>query len=174
MREPLTFFVQGLPAGQPRVKATRRGNHAGVYTPTKIKNAKTGKTKAHPAYTWKLAIRAFIRKLPPQPLWDGPLRVDLTFYFPRPASHFRSNGTLKPNAPKWHVSKPDRDNSDKLVLDALTFKKLDHESAEAGLWADDNIVCDGRVQKLYTMTSGLFDEMQCASGCEITIREAGE
>lgn len=154
MRPPLEFFVAGLPKAQPRAKARAFGKFAQVYNP---------KT----ADDWKMIVRTEAQKAwresgNIQP-WTGPLCVNLTFYFPRPKNHFRSNGELKPNAPKWHTAKPDRDNSDKAILDTLT---------NLGIWQDDKQVCDGRIRKLYTQTSGLFDNLQCAAGCEIEIKEA--
>jgi crossover junction endodeoxyribonuclease RusA len=122
------------------------GKFARVYTP---------KT----ADDWKMIVRNEAGKAwdaTHGPVWEGPLRVDLTFYFPRPKSHFRANGVTKPTAPVWHTTKPDRDNSDKAVLDALT---------NLGIWYDDKQVCDGRIQKLYTNGT---------PGCRITIQEAGE
>lgn len=145
MRTPLSFFVVGLPKAQPRAKARAFGKFAQVYNP---------KT----ADDWKMIVRHEARRAweasgDASP-WTGPLRVDLSFYFPRPKSHLRSNGELKPSAPIWHVAKPDRDNLDKGVLDALT---------NLGLWADDKQVCDGRIRKLYSARQ---------PGCSITIFEA--
>jgi Holliday junction resolvase RusA-like endonuclease len=148
MRTPLKFFAIGIPKAQPRAKSCRFGKFSRVYNPA-------GKHD-----DWKMIVRAETQKawrasgdLTP---WQGPLCVNLTFYFPRPKNHFRSNGELKPNAPKWHTSKPDRDNSDKAILDTLT---------NLGVWGDDKQVCDGRIRKFYTYSGG-------PCGCEITIQEA--
>ena len=173
MRQPLTFFVQGFPAGQPRVKACKFGKHIRVYTPDSVKKS-DGSRKPHPASTWKKAVREAAKSAFTGPLFDQPICLNLTFYMPRPKSHFRSNGELKPNAPKWHTAKPDRDNLEKLVNDALTFKQLPDETKEFGVWTDDNLVCDGKVRKIYTQTSGLFATLQCASGVEVEIKKAGE
>lgn len=70
-----------------------------------------------------------------QPL-EGPLRVDIVAVFPRPS---RMVWKRKPMPRDYHVAKPDRDNIDKAVMDALTGK----------LWVDDCQVCDGRIQKFY-------------------------
>lgn len=136
-----------MPKAQPRAKARACGKFAQVYNP---------KT----ADDWKMIVRHEAQKawresghISP---WEGALCVDLTFYFPRPKGHYRSNGQLKPTAPKWHTSKPDRDNSDKAILDALT---------NLGLWHDDKQVCDGKIQKFYTNFAGTH-------GCEIKISEA--
>lgn len=79
-------------------------------------------------------------------LLEGPIRVEITAYFQRPKGHFKSgknSSTLKNTAPAWHTSKPDRDNMEKAVLDALT---------SVGVWRDDSQVCAGEVQKRYADT----------------------
>tara|TARA_R110000868_G_scaffold411042_1_gene701505 strand:- start:44 stop:541 length:498 start_codon:yes stop_codon:yes gene_type:complete len=158
MRPPLTFFVAGLPKAQPRTKARAFGKFAQVYTPKS-------------ADDWKMIVRNEARRAWEQSgnttPWEGPLRVDLTFYFPRPKNHFRSNGELKPSAPMWHTAKPDRDNADKSVLDALT---------NLGIWGDDKQACDGRIRKIYTHKTAFTDSMgnpiYSSPGCEIRIMEA--
>jgi len=52
----------------------------------------------------------------------------------------RSNGELEQNAPTFHTSKPDRDNVDKAILDALV---------SCGVLSDDKIVCGGQIWKRY-------------------------
>ena len=162
----ISFFVAGIPAGQPRARATAFGGHARLYTPKTIN--KDGFRREHPATSWKMCVRNEAEKAMREadqfePL-QGPLCVNLTFYFPRPKSHYKSRSAaartadappiLKPNAPKWHTTKPDRDNSDKACLDALT---------DLGVWHDDKQVCDGRIQKLYANKQ---------AGCLIEICEA--
>jgi Holliday junction resolvase RusA-like endonuclease len=144
MRPTLLFFAAGLPKATPRMKSRHMKKFTVLYTP-------------QDADDWKMIIRneaakVWVSNIP----WEGPLRVDLTFFFPRPKAHFRANGELKPNAPLWHTGKPDRDNSDKAVLDALT---------NLGIWGDDKQVCDGRIQKFYATAPGL-------PGCSIRISEA--
>jgi crossover junction endodeoxyribonuclease RusA len=146
MRPPLEFFCVGLPKPQPRAKARAFGKFAQVYNP---------KTSDD----WKMIVRNEARAAWEQSgnetPWEGPLRVDLTFCFPRPKSHFRANGELKPNAPTWHTTKPDRDNSDKAVLDALT---------NLGIWHDDKQVCDGRIVKQYWTSPGCKIRISQAEG----------
>lgn len=135
MFTPIEFWVSGVPKGQPRPKATRRGKHAGVYDPGT-------------ANEWKNLIFNQSRDVAPQEPLLGPLRVDLTFYFPRPAGHYRTGkhaGQLRDSAPIFHTSKPDRDNSDKAVLDQLGVLRF---------WTDDAQVCDGRIRKLYANPVG--------------------
>lgn len=75
---------------------------------------------------------------------DGSVRVDITAIFGRPAGHFgsgRNAGRLRPSAPRWPTTRTsfDRDNLDKLVLDALSRYAF----------RDDSCVVDGRVRKVY-------------------------
>jgi len=89
------------------------------------------------------------------------LRCDLTFYFPRPASHFGSGknaGKLKASAPARPTGKPDRDNLCKSTEDALT---------QAGIWWDDSQVTDGRIRKRYTAHGA-------SPGCRVEISEDSE
>jgi len=53
----------------------------------------------------------------------SPLRLDVTFVFPRPRSHYRTGrnaGQLKPSAPLYHDRRPDLDKLVRAVGDALT------------------------------------------------------
>lgn len=141
MRPPITFFVSGHPKGQPRARACRRGAHAGIFSPPD-------------ADGWKACVRNDWKALD-QPAWEGPLKVSLTFYFARPVGHFRTGKRaheLRDDAPRWHTKKPDRDNLDKAVMDALT---------NAGAWGDDCQVCDGRISKRFVY--GLSSPGVCIS-----------
>lgn len=142
MRAPITFFVTGSPKGQPRPRATRRGNHAGVYDPGT-------------ADAWKSAIRCDWKALG-EDLFATPVKVELRFIFTRPKSHLNKHGEPKLSAPKHHIQKPDVDNLAKAVLDALT---------DAGAWRDDNQVSHLSVRKAWDV-GGYY-----TSGCLIEISE---
>jgi len=134
--QPIEFFASGEPKGQPRARAfaMKRGDKTLVrmYDPATAEG-------------WKnqiaTAARPFILATPPL----GPVSLCLYFNFPRPKSHFRSNGPLRPNAPNWHTSKPDIDNCTKAVMDAL--KTL-------GFFKDDSQVCEKQVTKVYFANPG--------------------
>ena len=64
-------------------------------------------------------------------LHAGPVVLDLYCYLPRPK-------TFK-NKKRHHVRKPDRDNLEKGIKDAL----------KGIIWKDDSQVCDGRTRKMY-------------------------
>jgi len=131
------IYVPGVPRAQPRIKAFARGNHAHVYTPQ------------GPHQEWKQIVKDTAKKVaPPLPL-KGAIEINLTFFMPRPKSHYRTgknSNKLKDNAPKlWHIQKPDKDNLEKLVLDALKEIEFFHDDCQIcigstkKLWANDTI-----------------------------------
>ena len=132
----IRLIVKAVPVAQPRAKATSRGAHAAMYSPTTVKT-KAGR-KAHPIVAFKNAVRAAARGqgFQGENLIDSALRVDCCFVFPRPQRLLRKND---PKGRIPHTIKPDRDNLDKAVLDSLT-----------GLvWVDDCQASTGLVEKYY-------------------------
>lgn len=134
----LDLWIPCVPVAQPRPRASVRGRRAVVYDPP-------GKHKD---------LKQLI-KLHVIPEWDHgvlecPLEVDLFFVFPRPKSRVWKT---KPMPPYWHTSKPDKDNLEKLVFDAL----------EGICWKNDSQICSGDTKKW--VASGGFD-----SGLQITVR----
>lgn len=134
MTDPITFFVPGEPVPAPRPRGRIVNLPSGkpfihIYTPADDEKWK----KRIARHSWE----AVGRKL------SGPVRVDIEFLMPRPQDHFgtgRNAAILKDSAPHWHTIRPDRDNLDKPVLDALKNTKV---------FSDDCCVCDGRIQKRY-------------------------
>lgn len=150
MIQPIEFFVAGIPKGQPRPKAVRRGAHAGVYDPGT-------------ANEWKHQVHIFGSPSVPAAPLEGPLRVDLTFFFPRPKGHFKGKSTqqIKASAPRLHTSKPDIDNAAKAVFDQMTLMRF---------WKDDAQICDGRFRKCYASYD--WPDASARSGCAVRITEA--
>ena len=137
----LDFVALGIPKAQPRVKAFRRGNHAGVFDPGT-------------ADEWKLTVAAAARIAWDKVKFTGPLHLTLSFFMPRPKAHYRSNGEVKPMAPRWHESKPDADNLAKAVMDALT---------QLGIWIDDSQVVGLDIRKTYSERPGCLVFLSPAS-----------
>lgn len=133
----ITFTVFGSPIAQPRTKAQAFTNKA------------TGRTFAHvyepggkdsPARQWKADIKQEAIKWKPPAPYTGPVHLSITFLFPRPEY------LMKPKITEQtlpHTKKPDRDNCEKAVLDAL----------KGIFFVDDAQVCSGEVKKLYTEKS---------------------
>jgi Holliday junction resolvase RusA-like endonuclease len=72
-------------------------------------------------------------------LLDGELSLCVDFVMQRPRAHYRRNGQLKTNAPKFHTVKPDATKLTRALEDALT----------GIVWTDDARICDQRIRKPY-------------------------
>lgn len=138
--------VVGLPKGQPRARAFVRGGKAAVYDPGTAEG-------------WKSAVATAFKDLEGRAMHQ-PLEVMMTFYMPRPKSHYRTNGKLKESAPHFiYDKKPDFDNLEKAVADALTAIRV---------WIDDCQVVDSITLKRWEIP-GIE-----APGCNIRISELRE
>ena len=121
----ITFTIPTVPVAQPRQRHANIGGHLRNYIP-----------KDNPVWAFKAAAQmAAADAYQGQPL-DHPLCVDLVFVMPRPKSMVWKKRPM-PRAP--YGKKPDRDNLEKSLYDALNGL----------LWRDDSLICDGRVQKVY-------------------------
>jgi Holliday junction resolvase RusA-like endonuclease len=144
----ITFFAQGIPKGQPRPRAFAR--KFGAKWQARVYDAGT-------AECWKAQIAVAFRNQVERVGFaqlKGAVGMEIIFNFPRPKSHFRKNGELKPDAPNYHTSKPDIENCEKAVLDALT---------QLGAWIDDSQVCDLHSGKRYAIGNN--------AGASITIQQ---
>lgn len=149
MTEPIRITVPAVPVAQPRIKATAIKGRARVYTPSTI--GKGDDKRPHPIAAFKATLRMAATEAYSGPPLDGPLRVDVLLVFPRQSSKIWKTRDM----PRYrHVTKPDRDNLDKAVLDGL--KGL--------LFVDDCQVCSGEIDKWHA--SG--DEQP---HCEIVITD---
>jgi crossover junction endodeoxyribonuclease RusA len=142
----ITFTVSGLPKPQPRPRAFAR----------KMGNKFVARVfESGTAEGWKSLVALAAKPHTPPTPFVGPVLVNITFIFPRPNAHFRGNKPekgLRADAPQWHVNRPDRDNSDKAILDCLTQL--------GGFWRDDCQVCDGFIRKIYGVTPGAIIEIK--------------
>lgn len=113
-RPHIRFVVYGLP--QPR-----GSKNAFV-------NRKTGKaivTDDNPrSREWMNLVRdKAVLAMADQPLLDGPLKLGITFYLPRPKGHYgtgRNANIVRPSAPLFPASRPDATKLLRGVEDALT------------------------------------------------------
>jgi Holliday junction resolvase RusA-like endonuclease len=125
------FDVLGDPKGQPRPRA--------------FYNKKTGRAAVYEkgtAEAWKSDIAVAARSFLPASPIEGPVRLDITFVFSRPQRLMRAKD---PEGMIPHTAKPDRDNLDKAVMDALT---------NIGMFRDDSLVCSGLIEKFYSKKHG--------------------
>ena len=123
------FFVKGKPKAQPRPKARRIGSFVRIYTPDTAKD-------------WKDAIKFECYKIKENFDLSGAFICSLSFYFLRPKSHYKKSGGLVKGAKKLHIYKPDLDNLEKGVLDAIT------NSGQA--WKDDSQIVELSSRKQWT------------------------
>lgn len=140
---PIEFFAAGEPKGQPRARSfVLRGKNG---KPIMTKDGQPIVRAYDPATAegWKQQIAIAGKDFVPFPALAGPVKVDAFFVFGRPRSHFRTGrlaNVLRDDAPEWHTGKPDRDNLDKAVLDALKV---------LGFFVDDSQACLGTLSKIY-------------------------
>jgi Holliday junction resolvase RusA-like endonuclease len=122
----IRFLVPAIPIAQPRQRhrvVSAGGRYfASNYTPAK-----------DPVNAFKAAVQLAANRVYAGPPLVGPLRMDLVFVFPRPKSVPKKLGSGR----QWHTVKPDRDNLQKSVQDALNGL----------LYRDDSQICDGVVLK---------------------------
>ncbi len=142
----IVFMVAGEPRPQPRPRAFAR--KMGDKFVARVFESGTSEG-------WKSLIASAARPVtPPEPI-TGPVLVNATFFYLRPKSHFRAGNPLKglrADAPVWHIGRPDRDNLDKALLDALTQL--------GGFWRDDCQVCAGEIKKVYSDRAGAVVEIR--------------
>ncbi len=123
----LEMFIDGDPKAQPRAKATRRGNFIRMYTPGS-------------AASWKALIESACRASGRK--YSGPLHIRADFFFPRPKSTKKA---------VWHWQKPDVDNLEKAVFDAMK---------DAGMLSDDCIVCSSSTTKRWQIDGKVGVKLQ--------------
>lgn len=114
------IVVTGIPKPQPRGRSSgfKRGDGgvgSRIYDPGS-------------ADAWKAVVYSEALKCRPGSPLEGPLRVDIDWYLPRPKTRLRKKD---PEGPIWCAKKIDIDNLLKAILDALTM---------VGFWADDSAV----------------------------------
>jgi Holliday junction resolvase RusA-like endonuclease len=126
--------VLGDPKAQKRHRHVVRGRFARTFDPSEIE---------------KRDLLLTVQQYAPVKPFDGPLKVTFEFFFTRPKSHYNKHG-VKPNAPTWHTTTPDTDNTMKFVMDALT-----------GIyWRDDSQVCLVSAMKRYSETPMTIVEIE--------------
>lgn len=125
------FFIQGNPApggskrvfpmwdrktGKLRTKTTATGREMPLL------NVSDDAGKANKVWKEGVAMqaRSFMRGTRP---FEGPMKIEFVFFLRRPMFHFftgRRSGELRPDAPKYHIVKPDALKLARSTEDALT------------------------------------------------------
>lgn len=108
----VAFTVPAVPVAQPRAKASSFGGHTRLYTPTKTASGKT-----HPIAAFKATVQMAFREACHLPPHDGAVMVNMAFILPRPQKLLKKSS---PAERVKHTVKPDIDNLQKAVMDALS------------------------------------------------------
>ena len=129
----IVFTVPLIPAAKGRPRFARVGQFVRTFTPAKTEEAERN-------------FVALAAPHAPAAPFDGPVGIDLTFMFPIPTSWPKWKQEAAAAGEVEHTSKPDADNVQKLVLDALTG---------TGRWfRDDAQITTLRSRKLYAAATG--------------------
>lgn len=118
----LEFF--GVPIAQKRPRFARRGSYVGCYDE---------QAKLKEGIRWQLRSQY---KADPLPV---PIALDLVFFMPIPKSSSSLKKRQMANGVISHVKKPDLDNLQKFILDALNGE----------LFKDDSQIVEIRAKKIY-------------------------
>ena len=138
----MKIVVPVVPVAQPRQRHAVIGGAVRNYTPAD-----------HPVNAYKAALMMYAKQAGAKPL-NGPVRVDIDFFLPRPKRLMRRKD---PDGPLRHVAKPDVDNLWKSTADAL----------RGIAWRDDAQVCSTLARKWYCEKGGV-------PRVEITVSEIEE
>ena len=126
MQSPIQFVVPAIPVAQPRqrhrVISSGGKSFASNYTP-----------KSDPVNAFKASVQHSVSQVFTGAPLQGPISMDVVFVFPRPKSVPKRLGSGR----LWHTVKPDRDNLEKAVNDALNGL----------LYRDDSQICAGSISK---------------------------
>lgn len=129
----VTFDVPGLAVGKGRPRVDNRAGFARLYTPQK--------TASYEGLVAEIGGKAMAGRPPDK----GPIRLFLDIRVPVPQSWSKKKQRLALAGAVWPTTKPDVDNVEKAIADALNQV----------VWVDDKQVCDVVKRKRYHLTPGI-------------------
>lgn len=130
----LTFTIFGEPKGKARARAVPKIIYKDG-TPRAVVHMVTPNDTR---YAEKRVREAFRDKHPRHKAWTGPVMINFTAIFAVPKSFNRELKAAAQRGELYAIKKPDKDNIEKLIIDALNRIA----------WADDSQVMGGGI-KLY-------------------------
>lgn len=126
----ITFFVPGVPQALKRHRSFVRSGRAIMVDPS--------------AAAKETFLLLALEHRPEEPIRQ-PINLVVEFRFPRPQGHFTAKGQVKPSAPAFHTSRPDLDNLQKFICDALN----------GIFWHDDSYIWRISAIKRYDAVPGV-------------------
>ncbi len=124
-------IVYGKPGfqGSKKLVKTRDGRTVMIEASQKADEALTGTGKS-----WRQElITEMLNDRPDVPI-DEAVCMKLIVYVPRPQSHFRPNGSLRPGKPRFPGGKPDLDKVARAVGDAAVIAKWIKDDSRIAEW----------------------------------------
>ena len=120
-----SFEIPGVPVPKARPRASTRGGHVVMYTPTASKN-------------FEYQIKQIASKEITTPLMAA-VDISIIFYLPRPKNMIWKT---KPMPALYHTKKPDLDNLIKSTIDGLNTIAFRDDSQVASIQAS-KLICSG-------------------------------
>ncbi len=168
MAELLRIFVRGNPEPMPRVRGriAGKGRKAFVtfYNAEKYPREHKQAGRELPWLVWKKRVIAAVKSVWRADTCAKAVRVDIDFFFDRPQYLLTAKS---PPGKIPHDVKPDKDNCEKLILDALV---------ECGVLADDGIAAQGETDKWWPRRGdpcGAWIIVQTLAGAEPVLFDNG-
>lgn len=136
-----------------------------------LRNPHSGKiavidSSGKPGREWRAAVAAAAAEANPSGrLLDGPLAVMMTFYRPRPRSHYRSGRNshlLRDSAPALPITRPD----------LLKLARMAEDACTGILWHDDAQITSEYLHKLYGEPARLVVAVSTADGEPVSLEVA--
>lgn len=123
----MKLLILGNPIGKGRPRVTTRGGFARAYTPRRTADYESE------------VVHSYNSQIPSKYQLEGPIQADIKAYFKIPNANKKETHKMIANITK-HTHKPDIDNIEKSVLDALN-----------GLaYADDSQIVKLTAEKFYS------------------------
>ena len=126
--DEMYLVIFGVPIGKGRPRVTTRGGFARAYTPQRTANYES------------LVVDSYYKQIPSRYQLEGPIEASIEAYFPIPSGTSKKNKLLMLDNKIMHTHKPDIDNIEKSVLDALNEKA----------YKDDSLIVRVKAEKFYS------------------------
>jgi crossover junction endodeoxyribonuclease RusA len=123
--DPITFTVAGM-APAPQGSKRHLGNGVMVESSKNVK-------------PWRYLVQQAAIATGAEMITVG-VSMSTVFLFNRPKGHYRKDGSLTANAPRWHTVRPDGSKLLRSTEDAIV---------DAGLLRDDSLICCSTFTKRY-------------------------